>query len=144
MISDCQNGVPTCFACFEFFPLPSLIIRAVRVAAGDVISAEVKYDASSDRFEVAIANVTRGRTFALATRFPGRRASAEWIAEAPVAIGVGILPLANFGAVDYGRDFTGVSWTCAATVNGITGGIAAFGAAVQDITMVSQSQPVKA
>jgi len=142
--SDCQNGVPTYFAWIELFPLPSLIIRSVPVVPGDVISAEVKYDASSARFEVAIANVTRGGTFAVATRFPGQRTSAEWIGEAPAAVGEGILPLANFGTVNYGVDFTGVNWTCAATVNGITGGIAAFGTAVQDITMVSQSQAVKA
>jgi hypothetical protein len=58
--SDCQNGVPTYFAWIELFPLPSLIIRSVPVVPGDVISAEVKYDASSVLFEVAIANVTRG------------------------------------------------------------------------------------
>lgn len=71
------------------------------------------------------------------------RSWAEWIAEAPSSGGE-ILPLANFGTVDYGADFTGVHPTCYATVSGTTGPIATFGAAVQDITMVSASKAVEA
>jgi hypothetical protein len=111
---------------------------------GDVIAAEVKYDASSGKFVVAITNVTRNAAFAFARRFPARRTSAEWIAEAPAAISGGVLPLANFDSVDYGGDFTAVSWTNTATVSGTTGPIASFGAAVQSIIMLTQSSAVKA
>jgi hypothetical protein len=141
--SDCQNGVPTYYAWFEFFPFRRRLITTVPVAPGDVIAAEVTYNASTGKFELFIVNATRGSTFAIARWFPGTRASAEWIAEAP-ASGAGVLPLANFGSVDYGADFTAVSPTNMATVNGQTGPIAAFGAAVQAITMVSKSNAVKA
>jgi hypothetical protein len=142
--SDCQNGVPTYYAWFEFFPFRPRLITTVPVAPGDVIGAEVTYNASTAKFEVFIVNITRGSTFAIARWFPGKRASAEWIAEAPAAIGGGGLPLANFGTVDYGADFTAIGPTNMATVNGQTGPIAAFGAAVQGVTMVSQSNVVKA
>ena len=110
---------------------------------GDAIAAEVKYDAGSGKFMVGIVNVTRNAAFAVARRFPAQRTSAEWIAEAP-ASGAGVLPLANFGSVGYGGDFTAVSWTNTATVGGTTGPIASFGAAVHSIIMLSQSNAVKA
>jgi len=141
--SDCQDGVPTYYAWFEFFPFRPRPITTVPVAPGHVIGAEVTYHASTGKFELFIVNVTSGSTFAIARWFPGKRASAEWIAEVP-ASGAGVLPLANFGSVAYGADFTGVGPTNLATVNGQTGPIAAFGAAVQAITMVSQSNAVKA
>jgi hypothetical protein len=141
--SDCQNGVPTYYAWFEFFPHLSRIIRTMPVVPGDVIAAEVKYDAGSGKFMVGITNVTRNAAFAVARRFPAHRTSAEWIAEAP-ASGAGVLPLANFGSVGYGGDFTAVSWTNTATVGGTTGPIASFGAAVHSIIMLSQANAVKA
>ncbi len=115
----------------------------VTVAPGDIISAAVRYDAPSGKFVVSLANVTKGGAFTKAKRFRAARTSAEWIVEAPVSIG-GVLPLANFGTVEYGGDFTGVHPTCYASVGGITGPITAFGASVQDITMVSASKAVKA
>ena len=142
--SDCQNGVPTYYAWFELFPFFPRRITTVPVGPGDIIAAEVKYDASSAKFVLTITNVTQNAAFAVTRWFPAQRTSAEWIAEAPANRGGGTLPLANFGTVDYGVNFTGVGPTNAATVNGQTGPIAAFGAAVQAITMVSQSNAVKA
>jgi len=49
------------------------------------------------------------------------------------------LPLADFGTVDFGEDYTGVSGTCYATVSGVTAAIGSFGANVSEITMVSNS-----
>jgi len=74
---------------------------------------------------------------------PAHRTSTEWIAEAPAGCG-GVLPLADFGAVDLGQDVTWVSATHGATLNGSTGPIASFGRAAQAITMVTPAQVVNA
>jgi Peptidase A4 family len=141
--SDCQHGVPTYFAWFEFFPFAARRVGTVPVAPGDVITAAVTYEASSHTFTLALTNVTQQAAFTVSRPFPARRASAEWIAEAPSS-GGGVLPLADFGTVEYGVDFTGVSATNTATINGITAPIGSFGTAVQAITMVSQSKAIKA
>jgi hypothetical protein len=54
------------------------------------------------------------------------------------------LPLANFGTVYFGGDYTGFTTTCYATVSGATGSIKSFGTAVQTITMVTNSGVTKA
>jgi hypothetical protein len=141
--ADCQQGVPTYYAWFEFFPFLPRLLTTVPVAPGDVIAAEVRYEASTHRFTLALTNVTQQVAFTVARPFPARRTSVEWIAEAP-ASGGGVLPLANFGTAAYGVDLTGIGATNTATINGTTGPIASFGAAVQPITMVSLSQAVKA
>ena len=64
------------------------------------------------------------------------QSSAEWIAEAPSS-SRGVLPLANFGKVNFGYDSTTVTGTCYATVGGVNGQIGSFGSAVQSITMVT-------
>ncbi len=142
--SDCVNGVPRYYAWYEFFPSPSRTISGLTVSAGDVISAEVRYDTASGRFVVTIEDVTTNQSFTTRKKAPhAARSSAEWIAEAPSA-GSSILPLADFGTADFGFDYTGVSPTCFATVGGTAGAIGTFGAAVQTITMVTSSGGVKA
>jgi len=139
--SDCQNGVPTYYAWFEFYPHPAFLINSMSIQPGDVIEAEVRYDPASRRFTAAINNVTTGQSFSTSTKVNGaKRSSAEWIAEAPSGFG-GILPLADFGTVVYGVDNTGVTGTSDATVNGTAAPIGSFGSNVYQVTMVSQSNP---
>src|SRR5262249_20174507 len=56
--SDCQNGVPTFYAWFEFYPHPGFIINTLAVSAGDIMRAEVHYQPSSRQFTVSIENTT--------------------------------------------------------------------------------------
>jgi peptidase A4-like protein len=105
--------------------------------------AEVTYEASSHKFTLSLTNMTQNAAFTVSRTFPALRTSAEWIAEAPSSSGE-VLPLANFGTVAYGVDFTAVGSTNTATVDGDTGPIASFGSAVQAITMVSRSKAIKA
>ncbi len=140
--SDCQNGVPTYYAWYEFYPHPAFVINSLTVHPGDIISAQVNFNGKS--FTTTITDTTTGQSFSTSARVhSAQRSSAEWIAEAPSSSG-GILPLANFGAVSFGTDTTGVSSTCFATVNGVTGAIGSFGSNVQSITMVTNSGVVKA
>src|SRR3989454_8170558 len=140
--SDCQNGVPTYYAWYEFYPHPSFLISGLAIHPGDHISADVVF--ANRRFTTTITDVTTGLTFSTSAKVnSAQRSSAEWIAEAPSS--GGILPLANFGTVYYGTDNTGVASTCFATINGATGAIGSFASSsIQSITMVTSSGAVKA
>jgi Peptidase A4 family len=139
--SDCQNGVPTYYAWFEFYPHPAFMINSLSIQPGDVMEAEVRYNPATRRFTVAINNQTTGQSFSTSTKVNNaQRSSAEWIAEAPSGSG-GVLPLANFGTAVYGMDSTGVIGTSDATVSGTTAPIGSFGSNVYQINMVSVSDP---
>jgi hypothetical protein len=140
--SACINGAPTYFAWFEFFPKPAVKINKVPVHPGDIISAEVQF--SNNKFTASITDVTTGTSFTKSERVKGaERSSAEWIAEAPSST-TGILPLANFGTVLFGQDYTGVAGTCTATVGSSTMPIGAFGSTAVIITMMNSGRGVKA
>ena len=132
--SDCQNGAPTYYAWYEFYPHPAFLINGLTITPGDHITAEASFSARS--FTVTITDTSTSQSFSTSARVhSAQRSSAEWIAEAPSSSG-GILPLADFGTVSYS--------SCTATVNGTPGTIGSFGSSVQVITMVSNSGAVKA
>jgi hypothetical protein len=135
--SDCSGTKARYYAWYEFYPAGSILISSVAVSPGNKMSASVTY--SGSQFTVKITNVTTGKTFSKTGRVSGaRRTSAEWIAEAPCCTGSGgILPLADFGTVDLGSDYSGVSGTNDATAGAISGPISTFGSSVFSITMVS-------
>src|SRR5712692_4471420 len=66
--SDCQSGVPTYYAWFEFYPHPAFRVNSLPIQPGDVMSAEVKYDRSTRRFTVSLLNVTTGQSFRTSTK----------------------------------------------------------------------------
>ena len=141
--SDCQNGVPTYYAWYEFFPHPSFLINGISVHPGDVMSAEA-HALGNGKFTVSISDATTGQSFSTSsTVHRAQQSSAEWIAEAPSSSG-GILPLANFGTVKFGLDNTGVGSTCYATIGVTTAAFGTFGSNVQKITMVTSSGATKA
>jgi len=114
------------------------------VNAGDTVYGEVSYASDTGLFTVTITDQTTTKIFSTSqSDSSAQRSSAEWIAEAPSSSGR-ILPLANFGTVYYGFDYTTISSTNDATVNGFTGAIGSFESAVYEITMVTMSLTVKA
>jgi Peptidase A4 family len=135
--SDCSGSSPRYYAWYEFYPAGSILISSVPVSPGNKMSASVTY--SGSEFTIKITNVTTGKSFSKSSRVSGaQRTSAEWIAEAPCCTrSGGILPLADFGTVDLGSDYTGVSGTNDATDGAISGPISEFGSSVFSITMVS-------
>jgi peptidase A4-like protein len=141
--SDCQNGSPSYYAWFEFYPHPSFTVNSLAIKPGDVLSAQVTYNGG--RFTVSLTNETTRQSFSTSTKMnSAKRSSAEWIIEAPS--GGGVLPLADFNTVSYGADYTSVPATCDATVGSTTGAIGKFGANVDEITMetnsgIRESQP---
>jgi hypothetical protein len=107
------------------------------VSPGNHMSASVTYTGSE--FTISIANETTGKTYSKSGRVSGAaRSSAEWIAEAPCCTNRGgILPLSDFGTVDFGDDYTGVSGTNDATDSSVSGPISAFGGTVNEAIMVN-------
>ena len=148
--SDCQGGLPTYYAWFEFYPAEAALVSGVTVGAGDVISASVSCQASGLECTVSITDFTTGQTSSYTQAFgPGsgpQMTSADWIAEAPSMSSGGILPLADFGTVQFGQDSTGVAPSNSATVAGASGPIGSFGPAVVEVFMLdsdgsAQAQP---
>jgi Peptidase A4 family len=135
--SDCSGSTPSYYAWYEFYPNPSFLISGVKVSPGNQISASVTY--SGSKFTVTITNESTGKSFTKsATVRSAKRTSAEWIAEAPCCTrSGGILPLADFGTMDFGVDFTGISNTNNATASGVSGVISAFGSKVFESIMVN-------
>jgi Peptidase A4 family len=135
--SDCDGRTPSYYAWYEFYPAGSVLISSVPVSPGNQMSASVTF--SGSLFTITITNETTGKSYSKSSTVSGAaRSSAEWIAEAPCCTRRGgILPLADFGTVDFGQDYTNVSGTNDATDSSISGDIAAYGSAVNSITMVS-------
>jgi hypothetical protein len=127
--SDCQNGNPVYYAWYEFYPHFSYNINSVAIHPGDQISAEVSAN-SKGTFTVTLTDETTGKSFTTTAKMNNaERSSAEWIAEAPYSGGV--LPLANFGTVQFGSDYTPLAPNAStATIKvgntAVTGPIASF------------------
>jgi hypothetical protein len=140
--SDCENGAPTYYAWFEFYPQPAYY-ASVAVHPGDVMAAQVLFSAK-DTYTVYIRNMTTGRAFTTSARVRGAlRSSAEWIAEAPSDWSGNVLPLSNFGSVGLGLDATGVAMTNNAVVNGVNAAMGSFDgvpfAQMYQLSMVSKT-----
>ena len=123
--SDCEDGAPTYYAWYEFLPNQpnEQIIGKFPIHPGDKILAEVSF--SGGQFTVTITDERTGRSVSTSQPpdFSGAmQSTVEWIAEAP-AIGTVIQPIADFGTVVYGNDYTNVTNTCDATVGAQTGPI---------------------
>jgi len=137
--SDCDGTTPSYYAWYEFYPNPSYEITSVPVSPGNQMSASVTY--SGSKFTIKITNETTGKSYSKSSTVRGaKRSSAEWIAEAPCCTNSGgILPLSDFGTVNFGDDYTGVSGTNDATDSSTSGVISAFGSNVYESIMVNGS-----
>jgi len=151
--SDCSNGKPSYYAWYEFYPEPSYYAgKLTNLTPGHTMSAAVSYNATNNQFTATITDETEPSLSFTTTFSPNRRtgtpslSSAEWIAEAPSG-SRGVLPLADFGTVYLGRDYTSPpaadSDTCYATIGGVTGPIGSSGAAnIWSSTMVNENSDV--
>jgi hypothetical protein len=137
--SDCNGSSPSYYAWYEFYPNPSILISSVPVSPGNHISASVTYSGST--FTITLTNESTGKSYSKnGTVRRAARSSAEWIAEAPCCTNSGgILPLSDFGTVDFGQDYTGISSTNDATDSSVSGAIGAFGSNIYESIMVNGS-----
>jgi hypothetical protein len=130
--ADCLSDTPYYYVWYEFYPLNTIVITDVSIAAGDKFSASVTYE-SNNEYLVAITNETTGQSFSKEVEFKGdgtgtpMRNSAEWIEEMDGSA------LSDFDVDSFGALYTGVSSGIdEATDSSISGPIADFGSAVQE------------
>jgi len=94
------GGVVTYDAWYEMYPNYPVNIP-MTITPGDLITATVTSTAAN-KFVLSLVDQTSGQSFTTRQTFAGAQlASAEVIVEAPYADGVGVLPLADFGAVNF-------------------------------------------
>jgi hypothetical protein len=140
----CSGTTASYYAWWEFYPLNSVqIISGFKVSPGNKIDASVTYNGTE--FTLTIRNETTGKSFTHSGNVSGaKRASAEWIAEAPSS-STGVLLLSDFGTAKFGSDYTATSGTNDAKDSTTSGPIKDFGKNVHEIKMVvSGGTPVKA
>ena len=146
ILVESENGNVYYYAWYEFYPSsPVYAPPKDKVKPGDHISAEVIY-LGKDKYKTTLKDVTEGWTYSSRiTAVSGAKDSnAEWIVERPSTVS-GLTTLANFGTAYFGYDYTGISGTNYAEINGQQ---YAIGAVTTDpnpiaITMVSSTgQPL--
>jgi hypothetical protein len=97
----------------------------LRVHAGDSVSVSIS-EQSPDQWLIAFTNATTGQAYSTTEQYTSSHSSAEWVEEAPSGGRGGVLPLDNFGTIQ----FSGVS----AVKDGQTLGLGSLNA--RAITMV--------
>ena len=128
--ADCSGTTPVYYGWYEFYPAFPVNFSNP-VSPGDTINAEVSV--SGGTVTITLQDATQGWTQHATQSSAGYAlSSAEWVAEAPSSGKV--LPLANFGTVDFSN--------ASATGGGRKGPISAF--TYDPITMVTSSGQTKA
>ena len=134
---DWANGAQQNYAWFEMYPNYSFEIVGFPVNVGDLISGLIQY-IGSGIFIMTIANHTHGVAYTVPAQntisTTAQRSSAEWILEAPSLNG--ILPLADFGTIDFS--------SCVAVINEGIGAINNPSWQNTELTMVNSSGGTKA
>jgi hypothetical protein len=99
--TDCSGGSPQYYGWYETYPNPSFSFGN-SISPGDTIMATVTYQSGSS-FKYTLQDVTKGWIAnTTQTESSAARSSAEVIVEAPCCTNSGgILPLANFGTVNF-------------------------------------------
>src|SRR5438093_8091324 len=72
----------------------------LRVHAGDSITVSIT-EQSADQWLIEFSNNTTGQTYQQTQQYTSSHSSAEWVEEAPSAGRGGVLPLSNFGSIDF-------------------------------------------
>jgi hypothetical protein len=98
--SDCDGSSPDYYGWYEMYPAdPVYFTNTVR--PGDAISASVTFS-GTETYTLVLKDSTQGWTQTITKNQTGLdRSSAEVITEAPSS-NSGVLPLADFGTVNYG------------------------------------------
>ncbi len=72
----------------------------LRVHAGDSITVSIT-EQSPDQWLIEFSNNTTGQTYQQPQQYTSSHSSAEWVEEAPSAGRSGVLPLSNFGTIQF-------------------------------------------
>lgn len=94
------SGQVTTSAFYELLPAPAQTIPTVTVAAGDSMSASLT-ETSAGEWTVTITDETNGQSFTDNVAYDSSNSSAEWIEEDPSETNDRLIPLDNFGTVNF-------------------------------------------
>jgi hypothetical protein len=84
-----RSGKASYSAWWEVLPGPAFTIRKFRVRPGDHMHANITETfRNSEVWRITLRNLTRNRTFRTKVPYASTHATAEWIQETPVIIGV--------------------------------------------------------
>jgi hypothetical protein len=100
----------------------------LQVHAGDSVSVNIS-EQSTDQWLIHFTNNTTGQTYDTTQTYTSSHSSAEWVEEAPSGGRGGVLPLDNFGTIQFSNGST--------TKNGQVTNIASSGA--RGITMIGNN-----
>jgi hypothetical protein len=93
------NGSTQYEAWVEMLPRASRPVP-LRVHAGDSITVDIS-EQSPDQWLIQFTNNTTGQTYQQTQQYTSSHSSAEWVEEAPSGGRGGVLPLSNFGNIDF-------------------------------------------
>jgi hypothetical protein len=93
------SGATQYQAWVETLPAPAEPIQ-LAVHPGDAVTVTITEE-SEDNWLIKIVNDTTGQTFERMVAYDSSRSSADWIQEAPSTGRGRLMPLANFGSVDF-------------------------------------------
>lgn len=145
ILGECSGGKPIYEAWYEFYPSPAVFIPSLTVQPGDKVYVDVTYIGNGE-FDISISIYeTNGKVESYSvtgTESGAKLSSAKCILERPVVNGQ-LTALANFGTAYFGQDYTGLSGTCYATVNGATAPFGSF-SSVTEVIMVNYNGHVLA
>jgi hypothetical protein len=98
--SDCDGGTPDYYGWYEMYPANPVYFTDP-VSSGDSMSASVTFNSSDSTYTLVLTDSTQGWTETENEQESGlANSSAEVITEAPSSDS-GVLPLADFGTVNY-------------------------------------------
>ncbi len=122
------NGKVTTQVFYEMLPAPSVTIVSFKVVPGDSITASIT-ETATNAWTITLTDVTQNETFTKDVSYTSSLSSAEWIEEDPSDINGSLLPLDNFGSIDFTQTVT--------TANGSNDNLAQ--AEADSVTMVNAS-----
>ena len=138
--SDYSSGSAQYNAWYEMLPASETPISGFSVSPGDVISSGIVYAGiaphHSQYWNIYLNDTTQNEHFFIQVTYKSSMLSAEWIEERP-EIGGQLSSLANFGTAYYGSDYTSISGTNYATINGVSAPLGSL--PYESITMTTSS-----
>ncbi len=94
------NGQVTSAAFYEMLPDSAITISSMHISSGDTIQAAVNQTTTGE-WNLSITDTTSNQTFSMNVAYNSSLSSAEWIEEDPSDTQGNLLPLDNFGTVDF-------------------------------------------
>ncbi|EQD79937.1 hypothetical protein B1A_01415, partial [mine drainage metagenome] len=138
--SDYSSGSAQYNAWYEMLPASETPISGFAVSPGDTISSAILYAGIAPHhtqyWNIYLNDTTQNEHFFIQVTYKSSMLSAEWIEERP-EIGGKLSTLADFGTAYYGSDYTSVSRTNYATINGVNTALGSL--PYESITMTTSS-----